>query len=40
MKEIWQLSFGGTALDLDYLAGIIPVIIIIWIICKIIDRKK
>jgi len=36
MYESWQLTFRGTALDLDYLAFMIPLILIIWLL----SRKK
>jgi len=31
MIESWQLSFKDTALDLDYLAFMIPILLLIWL---------
>ena len=36
MHEAWQLSFGGTALDLEYIAFAIVIVLIIWLL----TRKK
>lgn len=34
MYEAWQLSFGGTALDLEYIAFATGIILILWFIFR------